>query len=67
MNTDTTNASNPKDSPATIETAPIRGRGPTVLTEPELQMVAAAGGLAGGVIDNGSGSAPKPSTSTKPK
>jgi hypothetical protein len=47
MKTRTSNRSNLKDSPATIEAAAVGEYGPTVLTERELDMVAAAGGRGG--------------------
>jgi hypothetical protein len=54
MNSHTSNASNLKDSP-TPESAVAREHGPIVLLERELEMVAAAAGVAGGVLHGGGG------------
>lgn len=47
MKTRTGNASNANDSPAIPAPSADRGRRPTLLTERELEMVAAAGGRGG--------------------
>lgn len=54
MNSHTSNASNLKDSP-TPKSAVAREHGPIVLLERELEMVAAAAGVAGGVLRGGGG------------
>lgn len=66
MNPSIRNASSPKETPPSPGNAAIREHGPTLLTELELDLVAAAGSKPG--VSGGAGAEVwKPPVSVKPK